>query len=64
MMGGGFGYHARWKGLAIDNLLAAEVALSDGSIVTADKTGDYADLFWAIRGGGANCARRPNHSQM
>jgi hypothetical protein len=39
--------------LTIDNLLAVEMVLADGSVVTASE-GQHPDLFWAIRGGGGN----------
>jgi FAD/FMN-containing dehydrogenase len=51
--GGGIGYMVRKYGLAIDNLLAAQVVTADGTIVTASEA-EHADLFWAIRGGGGN----------
>lgn len=51
--GGGVGFMARKHGLAIDNLLAAEVVTASGEIVTADER-SHPDLFWAIRGGGGN----------
>jgi hypothetical protein len=52
-LGGGTGYLTRKHGLTIDNLLAVDVVLADGSFVTANAE-ENADLFWAIRGGGGN----------
>jgi FAD/FMN-containing dehydrogenase len=37
-------------GLAIDNLLAADVVLAYGRLVTADERHNE-DLFWVLRGG-------------
>jgi FAD/FMN-containing dehydrogenase len=51
--GGGIGFMVRKYGLAIDNLLAAQVVTAAGEIVTASET-SHPDLFWAIRGGGGN----------
>lgn len=51
--GGGIGFMVRKHGLAIDNLLAAQVVTAAGEIVTASPDA-HPDLFWAIRGGGGN----------
>jgi len=52
-LGGGHGYLTRKYGLTIDNLLAADMVLADGSFVTVSAEKNQ-DLFWAIRGGGGN----------
>jgi FAD/FMN-containing dehydrogenase len=52
-LGGGVGYLTRSCGLAIDNLLAAELVLANGERVRASAD-EQLDLYWAIRGGGGN----------
>src|SRR6185369_9074396 len=52
-LGGGYGPLIGRFGLALDNMLAAEIVLADGRIVHADSETN-ADLFWALRGGGGN----------
>ena len=52
-LSGGIGYLVRKHGLAIDNLLAAEIATADGRVLRVDEETEP-ELFWAIRGGGGN----------
>ncbi|HEV2780567.1 MAG TPA: FAD-binding oxidoreductase [Actinophytocola sp.] len=52
-LGGGLGWLSRRYGLAADSVVRADIVTADGSLhtVSADRE---PDLFWAIRGGGAN----------
>jgi FAD/FMN-containing dehydrogenase len=52
-LGGGTGYLTRSLGLALDNLLEADLILAERSFMTASEN-QNSDLFWAIRGGGGN----------
>lgn len=52
-LGGGLGYLTRRFGWGVDNLEAVEIVTADGRIVTASRA-EHADLFWAVRGAGAN----------
>jgi FAD/FMN-containing dehydrogenase len=52
-LGGGFSWLQGKYGLAVDNLLFAEVVLASGDVVAASDESEE-DLFWALRGGGGN----------
>jgi FAD/FMN-containing dehydrogenase len=67
-LGGGFGRRMRHDGITADSLRSATVVLADGRIVRCARD-RRADLFWALRGGGAGfgvvtelrfAARRPS----
>ncbi len=52
-LGGGWGHlHAKY-GLAIDNVIGADVVTADGRLLTASAS-ENQDLFWGVRGGSGN----------
>jgi len=52
-LGGGWGHlHAKY-GLAIDNVIGADVVTADGRLLTANAS-ENQDLFWGLRGGSGN----------
>lgn len=50
---GGIGLMGRAHGLTIDRVTAVEIVTADGSVLTLDSE-RHPDLFWAVRGAGAN----------
>ena len=52
-LGGGLGYLTRRFGWSVDNLLEVEIVTADGRVRRASRD-ENADLFWAVRGAGAN----------
>src|SRR5919197_4930601 len=50
---GGLGYLTRRFGWAVDNLLEVEIVTADGELRRASRD-EHPDLFWAVRGAGAN----------
>ncbi|CAJ2500233.1 Uu.00g030860.m01.CDS01 [Anthostomella pinea] len=52
-IGGGIGFQQGNHGLILDALLSVRIVTASGDLVTASKT-ENANLFWAIRGAGAN----------
>ena len=51
LQGGGHSANSPKLGLAVDNLLEADIVIADGTLLTINKCW-HTDLFWAIRGGG------------
>jgi hypothetical protein len=52
-LGGGIGWLGGKHGLACDNVMSVDIVTADGKLLTASPTA-HPDLFWAVRGGGAN----------
>ncbi len=53
LLGGGLGWYARSKGLAVNDVLAVELVTADGELRRASAD-EHQELFWALRGGGGN----------
>jgi FAD/FMN-containing dehydrogenase len=54
LLGGGMTFFTGSRGFACDDVIAYEVVLADGSIVTAEANNAYQDLFLALKGGSGN----------
>ncbi len=52
-LGGGQSLLTGKYGLTLDNLISADVVIADGTLLRTSPT-ENADLFWALRGAGAN----------
>jgi FAD/FMN-containing dehydrogenase len=50
---GGIGWKVRRYGLALDNLVAAEMVTATGDLLRVSAQ-QHPELFWAVRGGGGN----------
>ena len=55
-LGGGLSWLGRRYGFACNRVKAIELVTADGEIRRVDDSGDDADLFWALRGGGGDYA--------
>jgi hypothetical protein len=52
-LGGGFGHLMAKYGLALDNVVEADLVTADGRLVTANAS-ENEDLFWGVRGSSGN----------
>jgi FAD/FMN-containing dehydrogenase len=52
-LGGGIGWMVRERGLALDQLVGAQLVTATGEVVNANEQTNP-ELFWALRGGGGN----------
>ena len=51
LLGGGIGWNSSAWGFAWQSIIAAEVVLADGRLVTASAA-EHPDIYWAVRGAG------------
>ena len=58
LLGGGYSWLARRHGLGASNIVAVELVTGDGELLRADAD-RHAELFWAVRGAGANVGWSP-----
>ncbi|KAI8088800.1 uncharacterized protein BX664DRAFT_331405 [Halteromyces radiatus] len=54
-LSGGYGYLTGEHGLAVDNIIGAQVVTADGKILWVNEK-DHSDLFWGLRGAGNRLA--------
>jgi len=52
-LGGGWGHLHAKQGLALDNIISADVVTAEGRFLAANAH-ENEDLFWGVRGGGGN----------
>jgi len=52
-LGGGLNLFMRAHGLGCDNILSIDMVTADGELITVNEN-SHADLFWGMRGAGAN----------
>jgi FAD/FMN-containing dehydrogenase len=52
-LGGGWGHLHAKQGLALDNIISADVVTAEGKFLAANAH-ENEDLFWGVRGGGGN----------
>jgi FAD/FMN-containing dehydrogenase len=52
-LGGGLGYLSRRFGWTVDSLVEVEIVTADGQVLRASRD-EHPDLFWGVRGAGAN----------
>src|SRR5947207_1014696 len=58
-LGGGLGWLMSKYGLALDNLVSAELVTADGEVLHTSAE-QHPDLFWGVRGGGGNFGIAPS----